>query len=381
MPAADRRLRVLHVMGRLEAHGTERQLVGMLEAAHGVLWDASLLVLRTGYRLTDVVRAAGVPVRELDHASDANPRRLLAVRRLVAEGGFDVVHSSLWGANVLTRLSLLGPGRPAVVISERSVEEFRHPAARGLDRLLRSATDHYVGNSRDVTEFVRRAHGVPPERVSLVRNGLDGTVFYPASARVRGAGPLRIGTVGRLKRMKGHDVLLTALRTVLAACDVEVVIAGEGPEREALELAAAGLPVQLPGEIATPADVADFLRTLDVFVMPSRFEGLPNAVLEAVACGLPVVATAVPGMAEAAGPAARLVPAEDPDALAAALVAALAALPAVTVPVPRAPVRGYHEVAVEHLEVFKAAHARRSSSTPPAGPPLTSGQLRTGDAG
>lgn len=379
MPSADGRLRVLHVLGRLEPHGTERQLVGLLRAAHGRHWDATLCVLRPGYPMVGEMTAAGVPVRELPQWGDADPRRLLALRHYAAARRCDVVHSSLWGANVLTRLAVLGPRRPAVVISERSVEDFRSGAGRLVDRALRPATEHYLANSRGVADFVRRAHRVPPERVSVVRNGLDAALFHPGASPAGDQRPLRIGTVGRLARVKGHDVLLAALPHVLASPSlagraVEVEIAGEGPERAALQAAAAGLPVRLLGELSEPAAVATFLRSLDVFVMPSRWEGLPNAVLEAVACGLPVVASDVPGMAEAAGAAARLVPAEAPGALAAALLAALAGLGEPADPAARPPTRTFEQVAMEHLAVFRAAYARRHGRpAPPHEPPRGQG--------
>ena len=76
---------------------------------------------------------------------------------------------------------------------------------------------------------------------------------------------------------------------------MELTVVGDGPERAKLERMADGLPVVFAGHTEAPPDVAAFLRTLDVFIMPSRWEGFPNALIEALACGVPAVATDVPG--------------------------------------------------------------------------------------
>ena len=287
-------LRVLHVIGGMPGNGTERQLAGMLRAAHGRRWEALLLVLRGGDDLSGQLADAGVPVRELPRTTDFDPRRAFALRRLVRSGDYDVVHSSLWGTNLVTRLAAIGRRRPAIVISERSVEDFRSRNGRVLDHALRTLTDRYIGNSADVGAFISRAHAVDPSLVAVIPNGLDRNVFNCEGRTASGSSPWKIGCVGRLIREKGFDVMIAALPEVLRARDVELHIAGRGPLLEELESAAAGLPVRFRGFLSQPVDVARFLRELDLFVMPSRWEGLPNAVLEAIACGTPVVATDAP---------------------------------------------------------------------------------------
>lgn len=350
---ASPRLRVLHVMARMATAGTERQLVGMLRAAHGRHWDAHLCVLYPGYRLADEV-AEFMPVTQLPHTSSADPRRPAALRRLVRATAPDVVHPSLWGAGWVTRASLMGPRRPAIVMSERRVEDFRPGWSRVVDAVLRPMTDRWIGNSDDVVDFIRRAHGAPAARVVCVRNGVDTSVYRPATAARRPGGP-RIGGVGRLVPEKGWRTAVDALAAVLAKFpDATLSIAGEGPERDALQAAAGTLPVHLVGLLTTPHAVADFMRDLDVFVLPSHYEGMPNVVLEAQACGIPVVITDAPGMAEVAGPAASIVPVGQPAALAAAIVDTLCRTQR---PAPFAG-QTFDDVARQHLAVFDAAVAR-----------------------
>jgi glycosyltransferase involved in cell wall biosynthesis len=330
----------------------------MLAAARGVHWEPTFCVLRHGFNLTAQVAREGTPVVEMQFTTSYDPRRMYQLRKLIRRGGFDVVHSSLWGANVFTRLAAAQPRRPAVVVSERSVEDFRSRGGRLIDRALRPLADHYIGNSQDVVDFICRAHLVSVSRVSLIRNGIDADVFHPETRPAEPTAGRRIGCVGRLVHQKGLDVMLAALPAIVRTMQAELLIAGAGPERTRLGKAAAGLPVTFMGHLPTPHSVADFLRTLDLLVVPSRHEGLPNVVLEATACGVPVVATDVPGMAEATAGHAPLVPPDDPEMLAAAVVDALRA-PAR--PSPHVALQSFDEVAAQHRQAFELAlgHRRR----------------------
>jgi glycosyltransferase involved in cell wall biosynthesis len=139
---------------------------------------------------------------------------------------------------------------------------------------------------------------------------------------------------------------------VLKVEPAELIIAGEGPEMVRLNRAAADLPVSFIGVLPDPRSVADFLRTIDLLVLPSRHEGLPNVVLEALACGVPVVATDVPGIAEAAAGHTRLVPPDDPSKLAAAVIDALG-VPAHSFARPF--IQSFGDVAAQHLRAFQDA--------------------------
>jgi glycosyltransferase involved in cell wall biosynthesis len=349
-------LSVLHVISRMPAWGTELQLAGLLKAAHGVQWNATLCVLYPGFPLVREVSDAGVPAIELDGTNTLHLDRLYELRKVARSGRYDVIHTSLWGASAFTRIAVVGFNRPGVVMTEQRVEDFRPRHRRMMDRALRPATDAWTGNSRDVCEFISRAHGAPVARVHLLHNAVDTNLFHPAPRRTaESTGVPRIGTLGRLVHQKGLDVLLAALPIVLAARPVQVDIAGDGELRHELESAANGLPITFRGRIEGPNAVAEYLRSLDVYVMPSRYEGLPNAMLEALSCGVPVVATDAPGMAEATGGAARLVPPDDPQALAKAILQTLEQPPRAN----PAPWPSFEEAAVAHLHVFEQALARR----------------------
>ena len=178
----------------------------------------------------------------------------------------------------------------------------------GRTRAAYGRLAHVVAVSR---EFASVAAGlVPPDRVTHVLNGVDPVdqVTPPG-----GAVPV-VGGLGRLTAQKGFDVLLEAVRLLVAdGVPLQVVLGGEGRERAALERQAAGLPVRFLGFQDGPHEV---LGASDVFVLPSRVEALPLVLVEAVSAGLPAVATDVGDVREALDGVAVVVPPEDPHALA-----------------------------------------------------------------
>ncbi|MGI8518890.1 MAG: glycosyltransferase [Acidimicrobiia bacterium] len=353
-------INVLHVMGRMAPGGTEHQLLGMLEAAHGRHWAASLCVLSTGWELTERARAAGVPVFELDGAGKADPRRGVALRRLAA--GFDLVHASLPGASAVARLAAFGLKRPAIVVSERGVDDQRSVLSL-LNRLLGPMTDAFIGNSPAVIEFIRAVSRIRTDdsRLALIPNGLDGEIFRvggPSTPRsVR-----RLIAVGRLIPSKRFELAIGVLRRLRQDIDAELLIAGDGPERSRLETLARDLPVSFLGHVSNRHALADLLRSADVLLMTSNSEGHPNAVLEAVACGIAVVATDIPGNRAAAGAGVVLVGDGEEEWRGAVLDAlAYGSVPSAQV---ADRVVTFDEVARRHLAVFDSAlvrHSRRSA--------------------
>jgi len=208
-----------------------------------------------------------------------------------------------------------------------------HSRQHRLRRWLRPLVGHYVALSGEIAGYLETQVGVTPMRISRIINGVDSERFHPGQGRsslppgFAPAGTWVIGTVGRLEKVKDQLNLVRAfIRLTESAPDarqrLRLVLVGEGSLRTELEslLDSAGLRdvAWLPG---ARDDVPELLRALDLFVLPSQAEGISNTILEAMACGLPVVATAVGGNVELVvdGETGRLVAANNPEALAAAM--------------------------------------------------------------
>jgi glycosyltransferase involved in cell wall biosynthesis len=194
--------------------------------------------------------------------------------------------------------------------------------------------DAFVSISRDIHEELAGI-GVSSDKLWDIANGVDVDHFQPADTLTRAelrralnlpTGPLVVFT-GRLVPEKGVDVLLNAWPRVLRQRpDARLLLVGDGEQRATLEAQARSLDIVDQVLFAGGcADVAPYLRAADAFVLPSYAEGLPIALLEAMACGLPSVATAIGGTMRVLddGITGRLVPVGDPEGLATGLVEAL----------------------------------------------------------
>ncbi len=206
-----------------------------------------------------------------------------------------------------------------------------------LRKLLRPFVHRFLTVSRDLADWLRDTVGVPPERIRQIYNGVDVERFAPRGGGGRPPilppgfapeGTVVFGTVGRMQEVKDQANLARAFVRMIASrpelrSTVRLALVGDGPlKAAAAEILAAGGCAELawlPGE---RADIAEVLRTFDVFVLPSLGEGISNTILEAMATGLPVVATAVGGNPELVQPGetGALCKEADPDALAAELL-------------------------------------------------------------
>jgi len=263
-----------------------------------------------------------------------------AFERAVAEFRPDVVHARFaypdgWAAVRLGREFDV----PVVVQVHGSDVRLldRYPARRRRTEEALRAADGVIAVSQDLADTVVRL-GVDPERVVLVYDGTDPALFHPGSkagARARlglDRDATRLLFIGNFYPVKAADVLLHACRRLRErGLAFELDLVGQGPQGEALRslVRRLGLAGVVGFRGSMPQDeLADWYRSADVFILPSHSEGVPNVLLEAMACHTPYVATRVGGIPEIHVPdVGRLVPANDPAAMADAIAAELAAPP------------------------------------------------------
>ena len=247
-------------------------------------------------------------------------RRFLREQRVALVQTF-FESSDLWVGPVA---KLMSPAK--LIWSRRDMGILRANKHRIAYRMLRSLPDEVFAVSEQVRQHVLQVDGVDPTRVETIYNGIDPTPWFALAPHQRRAGEFKIVTVGNVRRVKGHDVLIRAaaeLRRDFPGAQVQ--IAGEILDQDYfLELQNLIRELGLGDRVIFAGGVSDlcgFLGGADLFVLPSRSEGFSNAIVEAMAAGLPVVASDVGGNAEAVldGKTGRIVPPDDADALAAAM--------------------------------------------------------------
>jgi glycosyltransferase involved in cell wall biosynthesis len=325
-------LRVLHVTQPIDG-GVARVVVQLVGAQLGA--GARVSVACPESPLADVLRSAGA--RVLPWAATRSPgpslvREVRSLGRLIEEAGPELVHAHSAKAGLAGRLAVRG--RIPTVFQPHA---WSFEAVGGTTAALALKWERLGARWAHRTVCVseaERERGVRAgiaARWSVVPNGVDPRVFRPAAVDAVRAGLLPdvqpgaplVVCVGRLCPQKGQDVLLDAWREVVRQLPgARLALVGDGPDRERLA-ASAPRSVLFAGDVADPVP---WYQAADLVVLPSRWEGMALAPLEAMACGRPVVLTDVDGAHESlpAELAARcLVPPGDPAALAAALAGLL----------------------------------------------------------
>ena len=314
-----RATRILYLVTTLGVGGAERSLIELLARLDRSRFQPWVCTLISGGALVRDLRTSGVDVFELGVEPGAAELLGLRLIPLLARLRPDIVHSRLILSNLWARCGRMVAAR--VINEERGLALDRPHWMTRVNRWTERLVDVHVANSQAVATQMQRRDGIAPERIRVIYGGVDTTRFSPAAEDV--TKEVDILSVTRLERYKGIFDLLEALAPLARErASLHCVIAGDGSERAALERRRDELGLQrVVSLVGYQADVAALLRKSRIFVLPSHEEGLPNAVMEAMAAGLPVVATAVGGTTELVvdGQTGRLTPARSPAELAAAL--------------------------------------------------------------
>lgn len=330
---AGERPRIVFVMGSYSLGGAERQLAALIERRPASVREVELHTV-TLHRTRSPETAArfdgqGVVNTLVDWDALPFPLFLLRLLRVLRRLRPDIVHTVLDGSSgTWGRLGAFLTRVPVIIHSDRSLEPASNRSDRPLRPFLDRVTTRFLPNARAIAERVQRTTGVPPEKILVMPNGVDLSQFAPDRVRGRRGdwgvpdGALVAGFLGRFERVKRIDVLLDALLSLpVEARPDHLLLAGDGSLMPSLRQRVAADPwlAERCHLLGAQQDVPAFLASIDYLVQPSEVEGLPNAVLEAMAMGRPVVATRVsdvPLLVEGAG---RVAEAGDVASLAAAL--------------------------------------------------------------
>jgi len=297
-------LNILHIMTRLPVGGVENQLLSVLRNYDRSKYSPLVCCLSDKGQIGEEIERNGVEVvclNKLGHRFDRSIVRDIA--KLITDRNINVVRTHQYHANLYGRLAAHKAGVPCVVASiHNTYTRDKKYHRRLINWFLARYTDRIVAVSGNVRDDILTYDHIPPDKVEVIHNGVDIDIFSYQNGKGKRSeigipeDALVIGTVGRLAEAKGQRHILKALAVLKDTFPlIRLLIAGDGPLRKELEDYAETLGIkQNVLFLGMRRDIPALLSAMDIFVLPSLWEGLPNALLEAMAASRPIIAADIP---------------------------------------------------------------------------------------
>jgi L-malate glycosyltransferase len=301
--------RIIHITHSLEIGGLERVVLdlarGFRSKGHGV----SLCCLDRKGELGEMAESEGFEVFSLGKKAGVDYQLPLRIRKIIKEWDFDIVHTHNEAGLVYGVPAALLSGRCNIVHTEhgKEPEYLGKKRLHAVERFLWSKVDHRVAVSEALRDEVCKNLKIEVERVLVIRNGIEVKKFVHPEGRLERRKALGIdknsfviGNVARLVHLKNHNFLLDVFREIeKEVSNIRLVVIGGGPLLEELKEHACKLGLSNSAVfLGERIDVEDLLCVFDLFALPSFTEGISITLLEAMAAGLPVVASDVGGNPE-----------------------------------------------------------------------------------
>jgi len=321
-----RKVNVLQLVEGMNWGGAETKLMELIAHMDNERFQTTVCSLGIGDRIKEKFDALNVPYIGLKRRNRIDPKLIYDVSRIIKEKKIDVVMTTLFYADVIGALaSAISPNKAVFSWETISAPEWLLTHRLWAYRFAMKFCTKVISVSNATAKWLVDKRGLSENKVVVIPYGVDLSLYKQGSnpeLRAKlGIKPetLVVGTVARLHTQKGHQYLIEAAKTIVPKFeDIQFVFVGDGDTRPDLEksIKEANLTENFK-LLGFRSDVKELLRTFDLFVLPSLYEGLPNVILEAMASGLPVVATAVDGTVELVEDCKTgyLVPPEEPEEL------------------------------------------------------------------
>lgn len=298
--------RVCYVIPSLQVGGTERQLLALMK---GLIRNHELTVVctREAGALVGDARRMGVYVHELNGSGGWDFTMRRRIRHIFRSHRPDVVHTFMFGFDLAANRAARETGVPVVISSRRQLATWKKPRHIRVQRKANQLVDCIVANSNAVAEFAAAQEGLEIDRYRVIPNGIDADAFVSAAdlhqVRLRFKIPFHtqvVGMVANFSPVKDHAFFLAIAEELMRRrADVHFLLVGSGPLRDEVmtRIRKQGWTDRFT-RVAAIEEVPDLYNVMSVSVLCSKVEGFPNAVIESMAAGRPVVAAAVGGIPE-----------------------------------------------------------------------------------
>ncbi len=330
------KIKIALIIDNLEVGGAQKQFIELVKNIDRNKFQVIVVALSVHrVDLSNELTDSGIDVRLIDQWGKICVPAFVKLFKLLRSERPDIVHTYLFTASLYGRIVAKLIGIPIVILSERSTDNWKKSSYVWLDRLLAKVTDRVLVNANTIKESLIKREKIPAEKIQIIYNGVN-LIKIDAikndrsqvreNLRILNGNPV-IGIIGRLSKEKDHLTFLNAAKRIISAIPrVNFLIAGDGHLRKELEDISLSLGLKDRVIFAgNTHNVSEVLQATDILVSASLYEGCSNAILEAMAAGLPIVATKVGGNPEVVndGVTGILVSPQDPSALAGAVVSLL----------------------------------------------------------
>ena len=322
------RVRVVYMAHAFMVGGAEEMVLNLVRHLPE-RFEPMLCCIHQAGPIGEEIRATGTPVAVLGlNPGVRRPFDLGGIRRYLRETQPQIVHTFLLTASLYGRLAAILERVPVVIGTEVNIYQRKQRHHALAERLLMRGTARVIASAESVKDFYVKQVQADPAKVDVIYNAVDWDQLETSMSREEMRASLGLapdakvaGVIARLTEQKGHRFLFEALQRPSLA-DVHVIVVGDGDLRDALVQAAAarGLTERVHF-LGARRDLGNLISAMDVFVLPSLWEGLPLSLVLAMGAAVPVVSTAVAGIPEVVqdGQTGLLVPPADAPALGNAL--------------------------------------------------------------
>ena len=298
-------IKVCYVITTLGKGGAEKQLFELIYGIDKSIFSPSIISLSQGGYWKERIEGLDIPVFDLPRKKNKEISRLIKLTGLIRTISPDIVHTYMWSANTYGRIASIILNIPVIIASERNISQVGKDKKKYeifIDQLLSFFTDKIICNSLSASKSLTKIYSIKKDKVILVHNGIDSTKYRLNKSLLYNSSEITIGIVGRLEYQKNHKLFLEAAKIILKNVKnikLRFLIVGDGQLNTYLVKYSKTLGIYENIDfIGQTHNVNQFYKQMDIFVLTSHFEGLPNALMEAMASSIPVVAVDVGGIRE-----------------------------------------------------------------------------------
>jgi len=289
-----KKIKIVHVIPTLDLGGAERLLLDIVKRADKDFFSLTVICFKRGGIWEDEIVKSGAKLIILNKKSKFDFSNLLKLRQAIIEESPDIVHTHL-GGDIYGRLAA-GLAGFKVISTEHNLNKDESFVTTILKRLTAGYASLVIAVSKAVAHDAMIRYGIKLNKIKVIHNGIDLLRFEQVDTFKTEV--VKIGAVGRLVKQKGFAILIEALG-LMENKNFDCTIVGAGYLKDELQqkITSLGLDNKIH-LVGLRNDIPEFLKTLDIFVLPSLWEGLGIAALEAGASGLSVIASKVDGLPE-----------------------------------------------------------------------------------